>query len=383
MSSQTTCDVRAHLGRPAGMAVVLLPVALSAAVLLVLSARCLADEPAARFPGRSWEEESPAEVAMDPARLQKFIDSLKTPSANRRGGPEKESDSHGVVVKDGYLVASWGKPSKRFNWFSASKPALSTLLFFAIAEGKLKGVDDGVGDWGWKLSEKDKAMTFAHLANMVSGYSAMDPPGAAFAYNDLGIQLYWKTLEKVFGNDIVTAGRKCLNPLEFQDGDVFNEKGRVVASPRDFARVGWFWMHRGNWNGRQVLPRELFDKYMKPCVPSDLPISKDSEIDDYLKIGSYGGGNNQVRYGPGLYGFCWWFNATVPGTKELNWPSAPTDTFAAMGYGGNNMVMIPSRGVVVAARATWGRAIMGGEEGRFNQNLKLLLEAVNQQPAEK
>ena len=354
----------------------LLHAGLVGVVVLLLAAYSSAAKPAERFPAKAWEEKTPAEVGMDPAKLQQFIDALKAPSDNPRGGPAKESDSHGVVIKDGYLVASWGKPSKRFNWYSASKPALSTMLFFAIAEGKLKGVEDKVADWGWELSDKDKPMTFAHLANMISGYSLKDPPGAAFAYNDLAIKLYFLTLQKVFGKDIISAGRESFAPLQFQDGDLLNEKGRVDASARDFARVGWFWMHRGNWNGKQVLPRELFERYMKPTVPPELPISKDHEINDYLKTASYGGPNNQVPYGPGLYGYCWWFNAPLPNGGERNWPSAPPDTFAAIGYGGCNMVMIPSKGLLVAARASWGRAVAAGQAGRFNQNLKLLLEAV-------
>ena len=349
---------------------------LAGVVIAMLAACSYAAQPADRFPAKAWEEKTPDQVGLDPVKLQQFIDTIKAPSDNSRGGPAKESDSHGVVIKDGYLVASWGKPSKRFNWYSASKPALSTILFFAIAEGKLKGVEDKVADWGWQLSDKDKPMTFAHLANMISGYSLKDPPGAAFAYNDLGIRLYVLTLQKVFGKDIISAGNESFSPLQLQDGDLFNEKGRVDASARDFARVGWFWMHRGNWNGKAVLPRELFDKYMKPTVPPELPISTDHQINDYLQIGSYGGPNNQVPYGPGLYGYCWWFNAPLPKVGELNWPSAPPDAFAALGYGGCNMVMIPSKGLVVAARANWGRAVAGGQDSRFNQNLKLLVDAV-------
>ena len=38
-----------------------------------------------------------------------------------------------------------------------------------------------------------------------------------------------------------------------------------------------------------------------------------AETDDYLGIGSFGGGSDHFTgYGAGIYGFDWWFNATGP-----------------------------------------------------------------------
>ena len=51
----------------------------------------------------------------------------------------------------------------------------------------------------------------------------------------------------------------------------------MSASVRDFARVAWFWLNRGNWNGRQVLPRAYFDENMRPQVPKDLPVSVEAD----------------------------------------------------------------------------------------------------------
>jgi CubicO group peptidase (beta-lactamase class C family) len=350
---------------------------LAAAMLLCLAACSWAAEPVARFPGKSWERKSPAEVGLDEAKLQEFIGGLKMLAENRKWGPTKENpESYGVVIKDGWLVASWGEPSSKFSWYSASKPVLSTLLFHAVQEGRLKGVDDRIADWDWKLSDKDQPMTFAHLANMTSGYTLKDAPGTAFAYNDFGIHLYALTLDRVLGGKRLNEPAAGLfKDLQLEDGDVFGatQKGYgVVTSPRDFARIGWFWMHRGNWNGRAVLRREFFDNCMKASVPPNLPISTDKETDDYLHIESYGGGNNQLDYGPGIYGFCWWFNAPLPNTGRLNWPDAPTDTFAALGFGGNNMVMIPSRSLLVAARANWDKVSGAEADSRSNQLLKLL-----------
>jgi CubicO group peptidase (beta-lactamase class C family) len=110
-------------------------------------------------------------------------------------------------------------------------------------------------------------------------------------------------------------------------------------------------------------------------VPRGIPRSAtlDNGGDDYLGIGSYGGGFNQKAYGGGTYGYAWWFNGQVDDGGCLNWPDAPADAFAAIGYGGNIMVMMPSKRLVVAARGNWARS--RPQVNSLNDNLKLLADA--------
>ena len=263
-----------------------------------------AGEPAIVFPEAHWREREPSALGLDGAKLDELAALL--------GG-------RGCVIKNGAVVKAWGAQSQRGNWASSSKPVLSTLLFFAIDQGKLAGVDARVGDQGWKLADKDRAMTFAHLANMTSGYARPEPPGAAWAYNDYAIQLYQKTLfDRVFQGDPDQVAATCFAPLQLEDGLQFDPKRRrLLTSVRDFARVAWFWLNKGNWNGRQVLPRKFFDDYQRPHVPAGLPVSREAETNDYLGIGTYGGGSSHFNDGgPGLYGFNWWFNAPVAGAGE-------------------------------------------------------------------
>ena len=315
------------------------------------------------FPGAHWEERTPESCGLDGRALDRLAQAL--------GG-------RGCVVKDGYVVKSWGSQSELGDWFSSAKPLLSTLLFFAVKEKLVEGVDARIRDFGWELKPKDQSMTFRHLANMTSGYARPEPPGAAFAYNDFAIQLYQKTLfDRVFKGrpEEIANDPKRFGFLGLEDGLHFKEKNRrVMASVRDWARIGWFWLNQGCWNGTQLLPREFFRRYCKPQVPRSLPISKGDSTDDYLNIGSYGGGSNQIPdTGPGSYGFNWWFNTPGPNTGGLPlWPDAPPDTFASLGARGNCCFMIPSLNLVlVSAFGKWGDA-----EKQGNANLKLLMEAV-------
>src|SRR5215204_5824906 len=84
-------------------------------------------------------------------------------------------------------------------------------------------------------------------------------------------------------------------------------------------------VERGNWNGKQLLPRSYFDDIMRPHVAKDLALSSDAPTNDYLHIGTYGGESNHFsKAGPGVYGFNWWFNAKGANHPDkLTWPDAP------------------------------------------------------------
>jgi CubicO group peptidase (beta-lactamase class C family) len=319
------------------------------------------------FPGADWETRTPAEVGVDAMRIDQFAASV--------GGD-------GCIVKDGYIIKTWGNQSKA-DWASAAKPVIATMLFFAIQEGKLTGVNDLVDPW-WDnaLIDKDKTMTFRHLADMTSGYARAEAPGTAFAYNDYAIQLYARTLfDKVFGEGLAnTAATKPerLGAIGFQDGSIFSSRGGygLSTTPRDFARIGWFWCNKGYWDGVQVLDKRFFDNYLKPDVPWDLPRSTGAGT-DYLGLGSYGGGSDQSEWGQGIYGFNWWFNAPMEPNGPLAWPDAPADLFMANGHWNKELcVVIPSRGIVAAARGYWGTLSPGDSNATMNQYLKLLTDAV-------
>ena len=334
------------------------------------------------YPTASWGTQTPETVGVKASQLASL--------AGRIGGS-------GVVIKDGYLIYSWGTPSKTFDWASASKPVLSTMLFMAINEGKVAGVDTPIGNYGWSMSTADQNLTFRHLANMTSGYGTAENPGDAYSYNDYAINLYGKTLDRVYpGEDtydgLIDEGNARLrDPLQFQDGVVFGgsdpKRGlRARASTRDFARIGWLWVNKGKWGGTQMIPQTYFDTYCKAGIPSTTPrgaTPNTGSTDDYLGTGSYGGGVNQSANGPGIYGFNWWFNTNYEGTSQLTWPSAPADTYLADGrWGKDTMAMIPSLGMVIAAdydsnsTGSWGGYTPGDPNSAMNTTLGLITNSV-------
>jgi CubicO group peptidase (beta-lactamase class C family) len=324
----------------------------------------ISDSHAIVFPGKSWEQCDPARAGLNAALLQRF--------ATNVGGD-------GCIVKDGRMVLAWGEQTTHKWWASASKPVLSTLLLLAVQEKKLPSVDAPVKSVGWELSEKDSSMTFRHLANMVSAYGCAEAPGAAWGYNDFAIQLYAKSLEKVFKQSLDDAFQQRLSALQFEDGSFFGHRNglSVDASPRDFARLGWLWLNRGRWKGKELLDAKLYDACIKPGVPANLPRTATKKANDYLGIGSYGGGTDQTPYGPGVYGFNFWFNEATPAGPRV-WPGAPPDTYQANGmWNRDTVTMFPGLKMVVAVRgAKPGKFEPGKAEGEYNQNVRLLVDAV-------
>lgn len=69
----------------------------------------------------------------------------------------------GCVVRNGYVVKQWGDQTQTGDWLSAAKPVLSTMLFLAIEDSLVKGVDQPILDFGWDLKPEHRGITFLHL----------------------------------------------------------------------------------------------------------------------------------------------------------------------------------------------------------------------------
>src|SRR5262245_53608292 len=158
------------------------------AVLILVTSPLSAADGRPVFPGMRWETRTPAQVGLSSEKLDALRDLV--------GG-------RGCVVRHGYLVYTWGDTAKSSDVASAVKPVLSTLLLFAVQEGKLTSVDDLVADFEPRLKTlnkgKDSAITWRHLASQTSGYGLTEAPGKAYSYNDYALALYYDLLmEKVF-----------------------------------------------------------------------------------------------------------------------------------------------------------------------------------------
>ena len=210
------------------------------------------------------------------------------------------------------------------NSFSMAKSIVSFLIGAAIDEGKIKSVDQKVGDFipSFKKGGK-KDITIRHLLTMSSGtdwdeaYSSLFSPTTESYYGDdlkgmvdrlksvktPGVEYYYASIdtealamvvEAATGKNISTyTSEKFWQRLGPKHDAVWNldkEEGLEKAyccfnsNARDFARWGQLVLNHGSWDGEQLLSEE----YVKQATsPADYLVDETGENIDY-------------------YGYQWW-----------------------------------------------------------------------------
>jgi CubicO group peptidase (beta-lactamase class C family) len=328
------------------------------------------------YPAADWEKRVPETVGL---------------SADKLGALAKLAGGRGCVVRHGYLVYTWGDPTKSSDIASAVKPVISALLLLGVQQAKIKSVDARVADFEPRLRAlnrgKDAGITWRHLASQTSGYGLGEAPGVAYAYNDFALALYYDTLTRqVYKRDGTRVLKEQFGDvLGFQDRYTFeafgpgNRAGRLAISVRDLARFGLLYLRGGRWRDRQVLTPQSVQIALSSPVPPGLPRTRGRAADMLPRQRSLGGGKDQTPVGPGCYSFNWWLNRTDKGGRRLYAGAAP-DAFVAMGHGGKRALwVVPSLDLVVVwndANVDDHDASPGNAKTKCNQAARLMREAV-------
>jgi CubicO group peptidase (beta-lactamase class C family) len=232
------------------------------------------------------------------------------------------------------------------NSFSMAKSFVSILIGAAIDEGKIKSIDEPVGDFLPEFKEGDNAkLTIKHLLTMSSGinfdenyvsplaypaaayygsdlkkltykYKVTEEPGKKFKYLSGNSELLGFILEKATGKKLgdymsekiwqpLGAKNSAFWSLDHKDG---MEKAYCCfnSNARDFARIGELYLDSGKWNGNQIIKTEYVLNSIKPA---DLADADGKKIDNYgyawWLILNYKGHN--IFYARGILGqyiFC-------------------------------------------------------------------------------
>ncbi len=236
--------------------------------------------------------------------------------------------------------------------FSMAKSITSLLIGAAIKEGKIKSVDDPVGDYLPEFKEKGKnSVRIVDLLTMSSGsnwdesyanplsvttelyygsdvyktataVSIVHPPGKLHSYKSGDTQLLGLILEKATGKSLSAyASEKIWQPIGAEHAALWStdhEGGHPKAyccfnsNARDFARIGQLMLDSGRWKGQEIISPDYYQKSITPC-----------EIPD----------ENGVACN--YYGYQWWIVPYQPGV------------FYARGILGQYIIVIPSKKMVI------------------------------------
>src|SRR5688572_28404056 len=139
-----------------------------AILLLVSATAAAAQRPAASPyvpPANAWERRAPAQVGMDAAKLDSAIAFAKAnesrasrdleeshyqtfgrqePFSSLVGPVKPRGDMTGVIVRNGYIVAEWGEPTRVDMTHSVTKSFVSTTIGLAVERGLIRSIDDTV-----------------------------------------------------------------------------------------------------------------------------------------------------------------------------------------------------------------------------------------------
>ena len=219
-----------------------------------------------------------------------------------------------VILKDGQIVhESYHQGTTaddlRISW-SVAKSFLSALFGIIHAEGKV-GLDDPVTQYvpALKGTAYD-GTTVRHILTMSSGVAfnedymdfwsdinrmgrvlalgqSMDgfaaslkardaDPGTRFHYVSIDTHVLGMSIRGATGEDIPDLlERHILGPMGFEKAPYYLTDGYGVSfvlgglnvTTRDYARFGQMIADGGQWQGRQIVPRDWIDQSTRPCAP--------------------------------------------------------------------------------------------------------------------
>lgn len=256
----------------------------------------------------------------------------------------------GKIVTEYYSQAM--PPNRWTDSASMMKTVTSLLVGKAIAEGKIKSVDQPAADYiaQWKKDGR-RAITIRNLlqmhsglrpdgeyedpfsdacylalgtdlAGVVNGVPLVVAPGTQYDYSNINYQALGMILENATGRRYAELlSEKLWIPLGNGDAAVWLDQakgtartfGFMFAAPEDWARVGQLIMDRGRAGGRQLISEQWIDFI---CTPSP----------------------HEPTYGAGLY-------TGVDDSESA--PFADRDTVALNGRGKQRVYVLRSRAIVI------------------------------------
>jgi CubicO group peptidase (beta-lactamase class C family) len=181
--------------------------------------------------------------------------------------------------------------------FSMAKSYTSALVGCALADGKIGSIEDKMVDYLPELKGKDlDDVKIRHLLQMTSGIHHQEnyynpfagvarlyygrnlhkqitqirkemPAGHYFKYKSINTQLLGEIVVRVTGKSLAAyMNEKIWAPMGTEypaTWSIDNKKSgmekafsSINATARDFAKFGRLYLHKGNWNGKQLIPAD-------------------------------------------------------------------------------------------------------------------------------
>ena len=335
----------------------------------------------------AWEKKEPKEFKINSKKLKSAIDfAMENEYSGSRdlriailkgfahepyhkilGPTKKRGGPAGLILKNGYQIASWGDIKRVDMTFSVTKSYLSTVAGLAVDQN-LISTKEKVSATVWDTTfdgSHNQQITWEHLLNQSSDWSgtlwgghdwadrppkegSIDDwknrdfytPGTRFEYNDVRVNLLAYSLLQVWRKPLPQVLKEhIMDPIgasttwrwfgydnSWTDLDGHHVQsvsggghsgGGIFINALDHARFGLLFLNKGAWNGKQLISQDWIEK---------ATASSPAQVN---------------------YGYMWWLNKK--GTSRF-WEGVPENVFYAAGFGGNFIVIVPDEELVIVTR---------------------------------
>lgn len=257
-----------------------------------------------------------------------------------------------VIRYENYFFG--GDEATVFSSNSMGKSFVSALMGFAVADGFIDSVNDPLGKYipefvgtdlenipikaclqmasGIDFNEDTDMNSFSMRTLMgtpamevIAGYGVQEPPFTYRRYLSINTEILGQVIKNATGKGL---GEYMEEKLWTRIGSAHDAywtlnngtelaNGGLSISLRDYARFARLYLHEGNWNGEQLLPRDW--------IRDSLDISA-----DYSKPGANNDGYNAIGYG-----YQWWV------------PEGDQGEFMAIGVYGQFLYVNPEQNVII------------------------------------
>ena len=291
----------------------------------------------------------------------------KEPFHEILGPTKKREGPSGMILKNGYLVSSWGDTKRVDMSFSVTKSFLSTVAGLAIDYGLIANVTDKTKNYIWDGTfngEHNSQITWQHLLQQNSAWSGElwgvkdwadrppktgdiddwkfekpKKPGTVMEYNDVRVNVLayslshvWRQpIPKILKDNIMDRIGASTTWRWYGYNDAWTEidgiKMKSVTggghsgaglfiSTEDMARFGLLFLNDGKWKTNQLLSKEWIKQAITPSKPNI------------------------------NYGYMWWLNKK----GDRHWEGLSENIYYAAGFGGNFIVIDKENDLVVVTR---------------------------------
>lgn len=237
------------------------------------------------YPSDEWQKTSPESQSIDQAKVNKIIDLSFI----------DESTQGIVIIKNGKIIGEryadgYDSKSHGTSW-SMAKSYYAALIGISIEKGEIDSLDDPVGKYLDYFNDERSKITIRDLLDMSSGLdfpedehermffqrNHLDYAKSVGVEKDAGLKWEYNNVNSMIIGDILHSvtgikadkllSQRIFEPIGMKNYKLWkDEDGNVLTyccvdmSAEEYSKFGLLFARNGNWNGKQIIPKDFIDE---------------------------------------------------------------------------------------------------------------------------